>query len=236
MKRQVLLGALFVLGLAGRARADAGAFDPPLELGDPSGSELAPSELGPRDEPSSPRATERRRPGTHFIGELRLGSTLDGPGEFGYGGVLGVGGRWYGLPPMYWIGSVDHTSAGRAVRGSDGFGYDEHLSLTSVGTGLRVYVPIAGPFRIMADITVGAIATRASFDDGSQHVVEDLWLPYTELGIGPQFRVLHHLSLGARASVAFVDTSALDRSGPASAWEGELDQRSSVMGTVTLHF
>jgi hypothetical protein len=230
------LSALAVLGLTEHARADAGAFGPTPELGDPSGAELAPPELGPRDEASGyPRKTPQR-PGTHFIGELRLGSTVDGPGGFAYGGVLGVGGRWYGLPPIYWIGSVDHTGAGRAGRSIDGFGYDEHLSLTSVGTGLRVYVPIAGPFRLMADITVGAVATRASFDDGSNHVIEDLWLPYTELGIGPQFRVLHHLSLGARASVAFVDTSALDRQGPASAWEGELDQRSSVMGTVTLHF
>ena len=223
-----------VIGLAFPAQADEGFLGSPAELGDPSGSEVSEPLHVERDAPEAlPR---KKTPGTHFIGELRLGSTLDGPGELAYGGVLGVGGRWYSLPPIYLFGSVDHTSSMRTTKSFDGYGYDEHLSLTSVGTGLRVYVPVAGPFRILADITVGAIATRARFDDGASAVIEDLWLPYTELGIGPQFRIFHHLSLGARASIAFVDVSALDRNGPASAWEGELDQKSSVLGTATLHF
>jgi hypothetical protein len=236
MKMRGWQPALVVLALGAHAQA-SNDLPEAMELGDPSSStSLGEPAFETRDQAEPPARKERARPGTHFIGELRLGSTVDGAGDLAYGGVLGVGGRWYGLPPIYLIGSVDHTSSGRAGRDPSGFGYDEHLSLTPIGTGLRVYVPFGGPFRLMADITVGAVATRASFDDGSQRVIEDLWLPYTELGIGPQFRVMHQLSLGARASIAFVDTSALDRGGPASAWEGEVEQRSSVLGTVTMHF
>jgi hypothetical protein len=181
-------------------------------------------------------AAQARKRGTHFIGELRLGSTVDGAGSFAYGGALGVGGRWYGLPPIYLFGALDHTSVGRGRVGVDGTSYDEHLSLTGMGLGLRVYVPVYGPFRILGDITVGGLAVETTVSDGSGEWREELWLPYTELGAGPQFRVLHHLSLGARAAIAFVDTSALHRAGPTSAWEGQLNQRTSVLGTVTLHF
>jgi hypothetical protein len=190
---------------------------------------------GLADEAPAP-AKQRRRPGTHFIGELRLGSTVGGAGELAYGGALGVGGRWHGLPPIYLIGALDHTNAARGRAGDGGFAFDESLSLTALGTGLRLYVPVAGPFRLMGDITFGALAVEARAHDEGGEWVEDLWLPYTELGFGPQFRATHHVSLGARAAVAFVDTSALDPAGPTAAWEPSLRRRTSVFGTVTLHF
>jgi hypothetical protein len=134
------------------------------------------------------------------------------------------------------IGALDHTTAARGRAGQDGLGSGESLSLTGIGTGLRLYLPVVGPFRLMGEITFGALAVEARAHEDGGEWIEDLWLPYTELGFGPQFRMTHHVSIGARAAVAFVDTSGLDPAGPTSAWEPSLRRRSSVFGTLTLHF
>jgi len=237
MRTRVWWSAAIVLVLLATTEKNAKAHDGSLgaapELGDPTSAEPSEPSSVYREQAASPARPKRSQRGTHFIGEARVGATLDRAGTLAYGGVLGVGGRWYGLPPIYLIGAIDHSSTGRATR--DGIAF-ERLSLTRVGAGLRLYVPIAGPFRLMGDITVGAASTHASYEDGTTRVSEDVWLAYTELGVGPQFRVLPQLSLGARASIAFVDPSGLERGGPASAWESDLTQRTTALGTVTLHF
>jgi hypothetical protein len=217
--------ALATLGTSMGAQAHAaGAFE---ESSDPQLADEA---------PESARSTQRARRGTYFIGELRLGSTVGGAGELAYGGALGVGGRWHGLPPIYLIGALDHTSAVRGGAAANGFALDESLSLTAIGTGLRLYLPVTGPLRLMGEISFGALAVEARARDEAGAWVEALWLPYTELGFGPQFRMAHHVSIGARAAVAFVDTSALHPGGPTAAWEPDLRRRSSLFGSVTLHF
>ena len=195
-------------------------------------------------EPASPEADEAsdvdearmRRRGTHFIGELRVGSTLAGAGSFSYGGALGVGGSWNGLPPIYLIGALDHSNAARRAEIGGGYTLNENISMTALSTGLRLYVPIVRPFRLMGEITVGAIAVQARQDDGADAWVENTWLPYTEIAGGPQLRVLHNLSIGARVAVAFVDTNDLVAPSPASSWQRELGTRTSAYGTMTLHF
>src|SRR5690606_22479607 len=146
-----------------------------------------------------------------------------------------LGGRWYGLPPMYLFGAIDHTSVDRTAP-ELGPGSSEHLSLTGLALGFRVYVPIIEPLRIMADISVGSLSLSSVGRDELGEWSEQTSVPYTELGIGPQFRILHHLSLGARAAVAFVDTSGIDRDSAFSAWETRRSRRTSVLGTATLHF
>lgn len=108
--------------------------------------------------------------------------------------------------------------------------------MTALSTGLRLYVPVVGPFRVMGEITVGAVGVHAFSRDEFGHQEQDAWLAFTELGVGPQFRLLHQLSLGARAAVAFVDTSAVPAPGPVAAWAQGLERRTSLYGTMTLHF
>jgi hypothetical protein len=169
------------------------------------------------------------RPGTHFFGELRVGSNLDGVGDFAYGGTLGAGGRLYRLPPIYLIGTLERT-------GEATFPIGDQVKLTTLTTGLRFYLPIHGPLRLMGELALGGLNVNAQRALPEGTFTESYWLPYAEIALGPQFRVLHELSLGVRASLAFADTQALQSSEFAAGWEPSVGGRKAVHGTMTFHF
>jgi hypothetical protein len=248
MSRSQLAAAFAVAALLAPSAARAGSVrdaapasgsqEPEGEYYAEPGSEvenLEPtSDATSRDEEAARR---RRRRGTFFIGELTLGTTLVGAGGSSIGGLLGVGGKIPGVPlRLYLIGSLRHTQAAQAGGGVDSVPYDNTLSTTDLGLGLRLYIPVVGPFRIMADGVIGStmLSARSEWAGGGE--TESSSLPYAEVGVGPQFRILYHLSLGARASWTFVDTTRFNGVGPLTDWENQFAKRTTLLGTVTAHF
>ena len=241
MSRTSLLAVALVTSLAGPAWAGSVDSAAPatgsrddgyyVEPGSNVDVEAATSDDAEREEDA---AELRRRRGTFFIGELTLGATLSGAGSSSVGGLLGVGGKIPGVPPrLYLIGSLRHTQSTLAGGGVTTVAYD---NTTDLGVGLRLYVPVVGPFRIMADGVIGStmLSARAEWAGGAES--EKTSLPYAEFGIGPQFRFLYHLSLGVRASWTFVDTTRFDGVGPLTEWESHFAKRTTLLGTVTAHF
>ncbi len=149
-----------------------GSHEPEGEYYAEPGSEVENLEPTSDDSSRDEEATRRRhRRGTFFIGELTLGSTLAGAGGSSIGGVLGVGGKIPGVPPrLYLIGSLRHTQATQAGGGLDSVPYDNTLSTTDLGLGLRLYVPVVGPFRIMADGVIGStmLSARSEWAGGGE--------------------------------------------------------------------
>lgn len=195
------------------------------------------ADLAPTEEPAAESPARRRRPGTFFIGELGGGATLSGAGSMSFGGVLGVGGKLRGVPPrFYLIAGARHTQTSVGGYTLDGSYVSDDLGTTDLGLGLRIYFPVFGPLRLLTEGFFGTtvLEARANWAGGSD--IERASLGFAEFSVGPQVRLTHHLSVGARAAWTFVDTGSLQASGPLVRWERDASRRTTVLGTITAHF
>lgn len=180
------------------------------------------------DVPSEPK----KQPGTFFIAEANLGATSSGRGGPVLGGLLGVGGKLSGFPPRFYLfGEVSHTSVSSSV--STSFGRTRQFrDVTDLGVGLRVYVPVWGPVRLYGDALLGQSRIAFRLDDTEVGPYEQTgWANLVALGVGPQVRVMHHLSVGARAR--WITTTDLSGDPVGSRSGGT---RTAFTANVTAHF
>ncbi len=182
---------------------------------------------------------ERRRPApTFFIAELGGGFLLGPEPARLVGGTLGVGGRYGGFPVRFYAIAEIEAMGGLSRTGefADQTPVRDELSSLALGVGLRLYVPIVGPLRLLAEGTVGSLRMvgRTHTVDGNYEDAHSA--PYAALGIGPQFRILHQLSLGARYETQFVDMSSIPNGSAVGLWQPVVSQRSRLLATATYHF
>lgn len=163
-------------------------------------AQVIPCEEGPCIRP--------RRKGTHFIAEINGGATLAGNGGFDAGGLAGVGGKLRGFPPrFYLVGEFAFsTYADSGAIAGIPKQYHESNRYRDMALGLRVYIPIRGPFRLFADLLGGATHASGTLErTGLTTLMTSRWSPLGLVGMGVQFRLFHHLSLGVRGKIVFSD-------------------------------
>jgi len=141
------------------------------------------------------------RPATHFIAEIAGGATTYGSGGLALESVFGYGGKLRGFPPrFYLIGELNyHTSAIDGTLPLSGRAYRDERSFADVGAGLRIYLPIVGPLRLLGDVTLGGSHIAAALRSRDQPLVRaEGWVPMWAVAGGAQLRLFHHASIGAR--------------------------------------
>lgn len=185
----------------------------------------------------SEQPTTRARPGTHFIGELDVGTHVQGAGSFTWGGMLGFGGKPRGIPATFYLVAGAFRTHDTQTLETNATRYSYDLKLTDVDFGLRAYFPVARGFRITTEAMLGATLADGELSESSDYRTnQNLSMPHLMLGIGPQFRVIHELSFGVMARTMFVDTGNVRSTGALSSWKDPLGRRSQVVGTITFHW
>lgn len=234
--RIVFSGLCFALSLGARpALADEA---PPAGSDDTVEAALEASQDTGSDLDAPPPARKRKRPGTFFLGELGAGALLGPDGGRTIGGAIGFGGKWRGFPARFYvIGEVEAVGdMSRQGFYEDGTPVQDELSMFAMGLGLRMYIPLAGPLRLLTEATGGNVKLTAREVSDSGVFEESINRGYFAVGIGPQVRVLHHLSLGARFEAMWIDYSGVSNASSLAAWEPAAASRTRVLGTATLHF
>ncbi|MCC6749700.1 MAG: hypothetical protein IT371_18685 [Deltaproteobacteria bacterium] len=139
--------------------------------------------------------------GTHFLAEVNGGASLRHDGGVAFSGLLGAGGR-LGPLRLYVVGEVGYRSDASTDAGSTGRGYHDVRSFRDLALGLRVYLAVVGPMRLLTDVQVGGTHVSAALDRPGLPIRHAAgWLPFFQLGAGLQVRLLHHLSVGLRGTV-----------------------------------
>jgi hypothetical protein len=197
----------------------------------------ASQDTGSDPEPT-PKPRKRRRPGTFFLGELGAGALFGPDGGRMVGGVIGFGGKWRGFPArFYLIGEVEAVGdMNRQGYYEDGTPVQDELSMFALGLGLRMYIPLAGPLRLLTEATGGNVKLTAREVSTAGVYEESINRGYFAVGIGPQVRVLHHLSLGARFEAMWINYSGVSSASSLAIWEPAAASRTRVLGTATFHF
>jgi hypothetical protein len=155
------------------------------------------------------RCAGRCRPrATHFIAEIAGGATTYGRGGLALESVFGFGGKLRGFPPrFYLIGELNyHQGATSGTQPLSGADYRDERSFADLGAGLRIYLPIVGPLRLLGDVTLGGSHVAASLRglDRSPLRAEG-WVPMFAVAGGAQLRLFHHASIGARVRAVLSD-------------------------------
>lgn len=228
----LLLSASAAHALGPRATPPARAYeDEPRVV--VSGPPAAPEQ----DDDCADCEPERPRPGTHFIAEANGGTTGFGSGGPVFGGLLGAGGKLPRFPPRFYvIGELSQRWSSERGRLDGGIAYEDERQLTDLGVGLRIYLPVWGPVRVFGDAQLGRSYATASYrsDTAPRSTRDAGWINMAQVSVGPQVRILHHVSVGARARYTINEELVLDSSdGPARRAGGN---RASFTGTLTAHF
>ncbi|MEZ4221047.1 MAG: hypothetical protein R3B13_08960 [Polyangiaceae bacterium] len=232
---KLMLSTLLTLGLAAAApRAGAQAQNPD----DSVEAALESTSADDAVEPEPPPPRKRGKPGTFFLGELGAGMLFGPEGGRLVGGTFGVGGMWRGFPVRFYaIGEIE-AIGGMTHDGfyDDGTPVQDELSMLAMGLGVRAYIPLAGPLRLLTEATAGSVRMTARATSSAGVFEESINRGYVALGIGPQVRVHHHLSLGVRYESMWIDFSGVSSASNLSVWEPAARNRSRVLGTATFHF
>jgi hypothetical protein len=175
-----------------------------------------------------PEAVRRRhRRGSHFIAELNVGSGLDG--GMAVGGLIGVGGKLKGFPPRFYL-VAEFAHVARAAAGTLPdlpVTFDESWRFNDAALGLRIYVPLLRHVRLLIDAMAGCSQVSGELHRGGMSRLSTAgWHPLGQVATGLQVRPFYHLSLGARAKVAF--------SGGGTSAMGELSGSELLGPRVTL--
>ena len=179
---------------------------------------------------------KKRQRGTHFIAEINGGGTLQRDGGFAVEGLFGAGGKVPLLPlRVYLIGELAYsTSYGAGVLSHAPLAYNDARHYRDIAFGLRLYLPLWAGLRLFADVQGGASHQSVTLER------EDLpvcavsgWTPHLQVAAGAQYRLLHHLSVGARVRTAFTDT---DLAGLYAAVGERVPYRTSLTAGLTWHF
>ena len=186
----------------------------------------------------APKRRKRTRPGTFFLGELGAGALFGPDGGRMVAGAFGVGGKWRGFPPRFYLIGELEAVGGMSRQGyyEDGTPLQDELSMFAMGLGLRMYIPLAGPLRLLTEATGGSVKLTAREVSDAGVFEESINRGYFAVGIGPQVRVLHHLSLGARFEAMWIDYSGVSSASNLARWEPSASSRTRVLGTATFHF
>ncbi|HEY3234738.1 MAG TPA: hypothetical protein VGJ84_08470, partial [Polyangiaceae bacterium] len=151
------------------------------------------------------------------------------------GAAIGAGGMLPGNPlRVYLIGLI----AGSRVSEGGGEGtltWRTQREFFDAAAGLRVYLPIYGPVRLLGEAALGESHARAqrSSSDGSVSA-RDAWLGILAFAGGVQVRVVPWFSVGANARFIFhrdLDFEAQNSSGGSAAL-----RRTVLSATATGHF
>jgi hypothetical protein len=163
------------------------------------------------------------QPGLEAGEEPALGEAL--------GIEAGVGGAWGQTRPRFFL----VTRYEHADIAHDGAGFHSDRSYDDISAGLRLLLPVAGPFRIYGDALGGSTVAHAALDRmGLPSLDAEHFRPLFQLAVGAQFRLSPNFSLGLRFQESFLDDS------PdllATAIGEHLDPtRTSLALTVGVHF
>jgi hypothetical protein len=148
----------------------------------------------------------------HFVVEpftgvnLRHGAADDGAG-FESGVLFGVGGKFKGFPPRFFL----YFRSSYSFFGGDTFVNDDnttdsiHRSYTRLTGGLRVIIPLFSNLRMNLEIGGGKIfAYEQQHSDGMQLGSYEDSMSILELGAGLNYRIFHWLSAGLMTNYAIV--------------------------------
>ena len=179
---------------------------------------------------------KKKRHGTHFIAEINGGGTLQRDGGFAVEGLFGAGGKVPLLPlRAYVIGELAYsTSYGSGMQMHAPLGYTDTRHYRDVSVGLRLYLPLWAGLRLLADVQGGGSHQSVALERADFPVrAVSGWSPHFQVAAGLQYRLLHHLSVGVRARVAFTDT---DLAGLYAAVGEKVPLRTSLTAGITWHF
>ena len=148
-------------------------------------------------------------PGTFVIAEAQAGYAFGGafgevPGGPGVRFTLGGGGRVAGSRVrLYGIASLSFAELrGAAVEPTRRVATDRRWTAWSLG--VRVLAPVWRRLRLLGELSVGQVEveSRAIVNDGAEFYAARGDALVVEAGVGLQYRVMLHLSLGVRADLA----------------------------------
>ena len=191
---------------------------------------------------SSAPAFARER-GTHLFAEVGGGysapvaSDLDG--GLALGAALGVGGKWRGFPPRFYLlgGTRWASYSGVAVQTPTGRAYDLDVSDAELYGGLRVLVPAGWILRVSLEGDLGtALHDETVWRGSDPPLVHSEWAPLFALSGGIQARWHRRASVGLRVTYSwhFLDPDRVTR----AAGTGVDDEgaRTAIELTHTWHF
>jgi hypothetical protein len=156
---------------------------------------------------AGPCVNRRARP-THFLAEIAGGVLFTSDPGMALGAILGVGGKFRGFPPrFYLIGEFSYgTATTEGLNQGAAREFQDSRSFRDVGGGLRIYLPIYGPLRLFGDLVFGGSHVSANLKRTDAPVVQAAgWTPLVQVGAGLQLRVMHHMSVGIRSKVVVLD-------------------------------
>ncbi len=172
--------------------------------------------------------------GTHFIGELHLGSTIYGHAAAAVG--LGAGGRVPGLETrVYLFGEAGATSdSSQGVSPTTRVPWRDRRTLVDLLMGLRAYVPLRRGVRILGEILAGATRVDATlYREGYPPRSGLGYEPAAGIGLGLQYRIRWWLSLGLQGRLMLSDD---DVAGLRTIVGARTRTRGTLSGGVTWHF
>ncbi len=194
---------------------------------------------------SDPAAAKPRKQQTFFLGEAELGYTAgcafaEQPGGVGGRITLGAGGKLKGFPTrFYGTVSFTYTDFDGDVSGRQ-HQAETSRSWMSWTAGLKTLTPIAGRLRLLLGLGLGGaiVDSLAEMNGGVETLRSEDSTFLIEVGVGLQYRVNLHLSLGARADLAFPVTldefDVLTETNGLPSTEGT-PINPSALATVTVH-
>jgi hypothetical protein len=186
--------------------------------------------------PDAARSPAKER-SSHFIGEMAAGTHMQGAGSFAWGALLGFGGKPRGVPARFYLTASFLRTHDALTTDSNTARSTYDLNLTDVDFGLRVYFPIARGWRLTTEAFLGATLADAELRDSIDYRTnQNRSMPHFVVGVGPQVRIIHELSLGVMARTMFVDTDGVLNTGALSPWKDALGRRTYAVGTLTFHW
>lgn len=187
--------------------------------------------------------------GSHFIAELNNGLAFPLGYEEGYdpgyalGLTAGFGGKFKGNPVRFYLIGQFNSASFSADRLYNGKRRLIDRTVTDFNGGLRMLVPVQRHLRVYGDLALGVAQTdsqAASPDLPANIVIRDTESNVALFtGIGVQYRLFYHLSLGGKLDFAFMfhdgDVDAVTAATSAESGEGRLGRMNTYL-TATFHF
>ncbi|MDH5672622.1 MAG: hypothetical protein OEZ06_10765 [Myxococcales bacterium] len=178
----------------------------------------------------------RWAPGTHFLLEFDAGATITGDAGPSVAAFAGIGGKLRLFPPRFYgilMAAYSHYESRVAgVQALDPA--DEWGRFVDLGGGLRVYLPVAGELRLLADGLLGRSHVQGRYQQlGLSPIEEERWLNFASVAIGLQYRWIHELSVGTRLGLAFNEKGLVASQRDAGTRDAA---RPSISAGVTWHF
>jgi hypothetical protein len=190
-----------------------------------------------------PRAAQAQHRGTHLIAEVGGGYSVpvasDLDGGLSLAATLGVGGKWKGFPPRFYLafGTRWASYSGVAVQSPTGRASRLDVSDVELYGGLRVLIPAGWILLVTMEGDFGTnLHDETVRRTGDPSLVHSEWAPLFSLSGGLQARWHRRASLGLRATYSwrFLDPDRVTR----AAGTGIDDEgaRTSIELTHTWHF